>query len=420
MHPVIRNNTKESGSMANYPSVDQNNNQLQMPTCCRLLYVVGQLGLGGLERQLYYLLTNLDHARYRPVVVVWNLNPRDKYYRDFEALQIPIYGFPADWTPFFKLKALRILARQISPEVIHSYGFHTNFAAYYAAGGIGAVAIGSLRGDFVRAKQDGGFFRGMVNARWPLTHIVNSQAAADTTNRATSPFVPKKVFVIRNGLDLERFRHMDNIVQKRGYIAAVGSLLPIKRWDRLLRVIQKVTAVGKKDVFFQIAGDGPLRPALEKLAGDLGVSGNVQFQGAINDISGFLNRAKFLVHTSESEGCPNAVMEAMACGLPVVAMEAGDIPCLVEHGKTGFVVSQGDEATFVRRVSELLNDDELCLSMGLAAREKAKREFTLERLVSETLAVYRAAGWRDEREDDRSMTSEEIAAIKPAPETFTR
>ncbi|GKS64539.1 hypothetical protein YTPLAS72_18430 [Nitrospira sp.] len=93
-------------------------------------------------------------------------------------------------------------------------------------------------------------------------------------------------------------------------------------------------------------------------------------------------------------------MEAMACGLPVVAMEAGDIPYLVEHGRTGFVVSQGDEATFVRHVSELLDDEERCLRMGLTAREKAVREFDLERLIIETLAVYRALGWRDVKVDN--------------------
>ena len=88
-------------------------------------------------------------------------------------------------------------------------------------------------------------------------------------------------------------------------------------------------------------------------------------------------------------------MEAMACGLPVVAMDAGDIPYLVEEGRTGFVVRQGEEATFVKRISQLIADDQLCLRMGSAARAKAEREFKVERLISETLDVYRAAGWRE-------------------------
>lgn len=71
-----------------------------------------------------------------------------------------------------------------------------------------------------------------------------------------------------------------------------------------------------------------------------------------------------MVHTSESEGALNALMEAMVCGLPVVAMETGEIPYLVEDGKTGFVVRQEDETIFVDRVSLLLGDTGLCLKWG--------------------------------------------------------
>lgn len=376
--------------------IDTNNLKVRIRSHGRLLYVVGQLGLGGLERQLYYLLANLDRVRYQPAVVVWNLNPDDKYYRAIEALKIPIYGFPADRSPLSKLTALRALAGQMAPEVVHSYGFHTNFAAYFAAQGTGALAIGSLRGDFVRDKRAGGVFRGALNARWPVCHISNSVRSADAASRASGFFRPKRVFVVRNALDLKRFDCHSGTSKKRDYVAAVGSLLPVKRWERLLRVIQTLKTCAGKDTRFQIAGDGPLRPALEKLIGDLGISGVVEFCGTVHDIPTFLSRAKFLVHTSESEGCPNAVMEAMACGLPVVAMETGEIPYLVEDGKTGFVIPQGDEEKFAERVSFLLGNDELCANMGAAAREKAKREFTLERLVSDTLMVYRSAGWRDE------------------------
>jgi glycosyltransferase involved in cell wall biosynthesis len=103
----------------------------------------------------------------------------------------------------------------------------------------------------------------------------------------------------------------------------------------------------------------------------------------------------FLVHTAEDEGCPNVVMEAMACGRAVVAMDAGDVPYLIENGKTGLIVQRGDETTFAECVSQLLCDHELCCRMGLAARAKAEREFGLERLVSETLEAYRSAGWKE-------------------------
>jgi len=144
-----------------------------------------------------------------------------------------------------------------------------------------------------------------------------------------------------------------------------------------------------------IAGDGPERVSLERQAKDLGVSDCVQFVGPIDDVPGFLDKSRFVLHTSDSEGSPNSVIEAMACGRAVVAMDAGDIRLLVEDGKTGFVIRRGDEATFAQRVLRLLSDEKLCSRMGRAARAKAEREFGLELFVNETLNAYRAAGWRD-------------------------
>lgn len=370
--------------------------QLQMmPTRCRLLYVVGQLRLGGLERQLYYLLANLDHARYYPGVVVWNLNCNDKYYKDIQALKIPLYGFPPEWSRLSKLIALRALTRQLKPEVIHSYGFYTNFAVAYAAWATKTLAIGSRRSEYDPRKRRAGGVNRLLNAKWPAFHIVNSTPSADAVNCVFSLFTSRHVFTVRNALDLNLFNGVREVPKRRDYVAAIGSLTTVKRWDRLLRVARQLKNILSEDMCFQIAGDGELRAVLEKLAGDLGVSRIVEFRGAVHDIPAFLNGARFLVHTSESEGCPNVVMEAMACGLPVVAMETGEIPYLVEDGKTGFVVPQDDEPRLAERVSLLLGDDELCMNMGAAAREKAKREFTLERLVSETLTAYRVAGWQE-------------------------
>jgi glycosyltransferase involved in cell wall biosynthesis len=364
---------------------------------CKLLYLVGQLRLGGLERQLCFLLSMLDQARHQPVVVVWNLDTKEKYYSEIKALKIPIYGFPSRWSSLTKLRIFRSLARRLKPEIIHSYGFHTNFAAHYAARGTNTVAIGSIRSDFGWAKRQGGMLRGTLNARWPYFHISNSQRSAEAMNAYFRLVGPRRVFVVRNGLDLDRFSSHAETTNSKNYVASVGTLSAVKRWDRLLRLIQKLRTFGVEDVEFRVAGDGPLHLTLERMAQDLGISLRAKLIGESHDIPAFLSGAKFLVHTSETEGCPNVVMEAMACGLPVVAMEAGDIPYLVEDGKTGFVVRQGDETTLAERVLQLLREEKLCLSMGLAARSKAEREFKLERLVSETLAVYKEAGWKDQR-----------------------
>ena len=129
----------------------------------------------------------------------------------------------------------------------------------------------------------------------------------------------------------------------------------------------------------------------------LRAGGSGGIPGYSDDVPGELAAATFAVHLAAAEGCPNAVMEAMACGRAVVAMAAGDVPALVEDGKTGFVVPQDDEARLVHCLATLITDRQLCRRMGEAGRRKAEQAFGLERLVAETLAAYRVAGWREHR-----------------------
>jgi glycosyltransferase involved in cell wall biosynthesis len=361
---------------------------------CRILYIIGQLGWGGSERQLSYLLRELDRKRYPPALLVWNYSPDQHYIDVIRSLSVPIHFFPQDTSSAAKLKGVRRLAQSLGAEVIHSCSFYTNFPAYWAALKTSAVAVGSLRGEFDKGKKDSGPLLGRLSARWPRYQIYNSVSSAEMARRSGGMFSPKHIDVVRNGLDLQQFCVLkgNSIVEE--YIVGIGSLLSLKRWDRVLRIVNQVRRRGA-ECKVRIAGDGPERRRLERQAQDLGISEHVEFLGSTLDVRQLLEKSRFLVHTSDSEGCPNAVMEAMACGRPVVAMDAGDIPLLVEDGKTGFVIREGDEETFEKRVVLLLSDDDLCHRMGLAARVKAERELGLDHLVTCTLDAYRTAGWKD-------------------------
>jgi glycosyltransferase involved in cell wall biosynthesis len=174
-------------------------------------------------------------------------------------------------------------------------------------------------------------------------------------------------------------------------IVGVGSLVPVKRWDLLLRVAAELKR-RQCTCLIQIAGDGWLRGHLEQQARELGVTDSFEFLGYRENIAELLVHASFLVHVSDSEGCPNVVMEAMACGRAVVATDAGDIPSLIAHGKTGFVVPRGDEVACLARMMTLITDQDLCRRMGEAGRVQAERQFGLKRLVADTLAAYCAMG----------------------------
>jgi glycosyltransferase involved in cell wall biosynthesis len=358
---------------------------------CRLLYLVGQLGPGGLEQQLCYLLQVMNRQRYQPAVVVWNFDEADVHVPQIRALGVPLYSLPN--TPsVLKLRAFRHIVRQLRPEVVHSYDFYINFGAWWATLGLKAIPIGSIRNDFITDRQLSGRILGRLNACWPPTQICNSLAAQKSVERS-GLFGPTRVHLVRNGLDINRFKPHP-LPQDGPSLLAIGRLYPEKRWDRLLEVIRWVAATGL-EFSVRLVGDGPLLPQLKSQARQLGLEKLVQFLGFREDIPCLLKDSTFLIHTADHEGCPNAVMEAMACGRAVIGTDAGDFSVLVEDGKTGFVVPRGDNTTLVERTVKLLTDRNLCSRMGEAGRTRAEREFGLDRLVTETLAAYRAAGWGD-------------------------
>ncbi len=362
---------------------------------CRLLYLIAELRPGGSERQLYYLLKSMDRVRHQPEVVVWSFKETDTYVSKIRALLVPIHSFPAGSSRATKLMAFRRMITQIRPQVVHSYSFHTNFAAFWATRGTNTIALGGVRSDFDWAKNDAGPLLARLSGRWPRRQIFNSYTAAQSAQLSKSGFGPKECLVVRNALDLECFPKVPLSSNGKVQLVGVGSLLPVKRWDRLILAAHALQQRGF-DFSVQVVGGGPLHASLNEQARDLGLAGCVDFVGHSENIPKILAEAIFLVHTSEKEGCPNAVMEAMACGRAVVATDVGDVSSLVEDGKTGFVVRAGDDGALANRMAQLITDRDLCRRMGEAGSRKAEREFGLDRLVSETLAAYELAGWTDD------------------------
>jgi glycosyltransferase involved in cell wall biosynthesis len=360
----------------------------------RLLYVVGQLRAGGLERQLCYLLEAMDRRRYKPAVVVWNYQEIDAYVESIRSLEVPLYGLTDNLSKAVKLKQLRALVKQLKPEVIHSYSFYTNILTWLAALGTEAIPVGSVRSSFEGHKVSAGFWLGRMSAKRPRCQIFNNFAAARTARNCKSIFAPKQICVVHNGVDLRNFRNCEVPRVGSPCIVGVGTLEPVKRWDRLLSAACVLKKKGF-DFTVRIVGEGSLRSALERQTATLGLIDRVEFVGHVQDVGVTLSSATFVVHTADTEGCPNVVLEAMACSRAVVATDAGDTALVIDDGKTGFVVKRGDDETLVQRLMNLIVDPALCTRMGAAGRLKVEREFTIAQLVANTFAAYHAAGWKN-------------------------
>jgi glycosyltransferase involved in cell wall biosynthesis len=146
---------------------------------------------------------------------------------------------------------------------------------------------------------------------------------------------------------------------------------------------------------FLLLGDGPDRERLVALAGDLVRRGVVGFVDPGLEVLPLVREADVGVLMSNEaqhrEGCSNAIMEYMACRLPVVCSAGGGNPELVLHGETGFLVPGGDLDAFAGRLRDLAADRELARGMGDAGRDRLEREFTVARLVQDLEGVYREA-----------------------------
>lgn len=359
----------------------------------RILYVVGGLGAGGLEGQLYHILRGIDREHLKPGVAAWSFNEDEAYVSKIRNLGVPIYGLGGR-PVISKFINLRRLIKTIRPEIVHSFSFYTNFPVFLTSLGLGALCLGSVQNDFVTDRREEGFLLGRLSGRWPRKQIFNSLAASRNASSSGGLFRPAEHFVVKNGIDTERFKAHPIESHGRPCIAGIGSLTRRKRWDRLLNAVAGLKEEGF-DFKIKIAGPGPMRGRLQEMTAALGVEDRVEFLGYRDDISCLLNEAAFVVHTADVEGRPNAIMEAMAAGRAVVAVSAGDVPDIVEDKKTGFVIRSTDAKGLIAAIKLLINDRSLCIKMGAAGRIKAERKFGFEQFSRDMLDAYRKAGWSD-------------------------
>jgi glycosyltransferase involved in cell wall biosynthesis len=231
----------------------------------------------------------------------------------------------------------------------------------------------------------------------------NRQAAGVVTNsEATRRFVcreeglsPEKVRVIYNAVQVEAFRSISRqegrrllgLDERALVLGVVASLAPKKGHEDLFRALASVQNQLSGWVLL-VAGAGGEQERLSSLAADMGFSANIRFLGVRSDIPAILASLDMLVHPSHTESMPNAVLEAMASGLPVVATSAGGTPEAIENGKTGLLVPPGSPDSLARAVLRLAGDAGLRYELGMSALEKVRHSFTPEQAADAYLSLF--------------------------------
>lgn len=354
----------------------------------RVMFLLSSMPVGGAETLLVNLTRRLDKSRFTPLLCcLQTLGPLgEELARELPAYHGLIRG---KYDALVLPRLVRLLKRE-RVDAIVTVGagdkmFWGRIAARLAGVPVICSAIHSTGWPDVIERPN----------RWRLlTHWTDAFiAVADEHGRhlvEIEGFPTDRVHVIPNGIDVQRFTAAADAAPLRAslgigaaapLVGIVAALRPEKDHVLFLRtaalVHEKMCAAR-----FLIIGEGPERPVLEQLARELNLQDAVQFLGNRSDIPELLSALDVFVLTSQMEASPVSIMEAMACGKPVVAPRVGSIDESVIDGVTGYLVEPGKSTLAADRILRLLEDPSLARRMGQAGRERVCQRSSLESMVT--------------------------------------
>jgi glycosyltransferase involved in cell wall biosynthesis len=357
-----------------------------------VVHVVPTLGVGGMELALSRVLKGLDATIMKHTVICLKGEALIKHHLGESVRIYCMRSRPNEATLPFRLWRL---LREIRPTIIHA----RNWGAWPD------VAISKLL-LWPPVPLIFSFHGSDETKSIPLRRRLISRGLARITNRivtvsdAARRFMAEelsipadRVSVIRNGVDTDRFspRETQEKINDPIVVGTVGNLTPVKNQGVLIRALSRLLNDGLK-VELRIAGEGPQREELTKLATCLGIPNNVDLLGHLDDVSGFLRQLDIFVLPSFNEANPNALLEAMASGLACVGSRVGGIEELLDEGCVGRLTEVNNEADLACAIAELIQNPSLRANLGQAAREHVCRNYDMKQMIAAYDSLYREVG----------------------------
>jgi glycosyltransferase involved in cell wall biosynthesis len=353
----------------------------------KILLLTDGLGIGGAERQLALLLKYLPKEWEGRLVSLSN-GPFAQVIRDDgTSVEVVSRARRFDPLPIFRLWRTLYVWRT---DVVHSWGWMSSMYIGPACKLLGVPLVDGT----IRSGHRYSYRRSVhsLSLRWADRIVANSDAGL----RAWQ--VPlRRGRTVYNGFDFERLtkRDLRGDSRSRPFTVIMTGRMRTEEKDYrcFLAAAREIVGHDPHDWHFMLVGDGPDRLSLINEAHDLVVSGAVSFPEPRLEVLDLVQEASVgvLVSTNTpfvAEGCSNTIMEYMACELPVVCSEGGGNPELVLRDQTGFLVPAGDAHALAARLTWLRDHPAEARQMGQAGRQRIVQEFSVEKMVDSTLAVY--------------------------------
>jgi len=359
-----------------------------------IAFLVHTFGFGGLENMVTNLVNYIDPNRFESTIISFTpLKPLNTRV-DLNRVQVISLNKKGGNNPVLVYK-ICLMLKKIGADIVQTHNWGT------ALEGILGAKLARIPG-IVHAE------RGTIENKkcnivlqrflWGFADQVLSVSEAHrkkVTNIIGFPHEQIKAIV--NGVDTERFfpnpEIKEEIRKKLGLkkgsfcIGTVGSLRPVKNQSLLVHACKPILPRFDQ-IEVLIVGEGPLKSQLIQEVKTLGLSEKIHFAGGRPNIPEILNALDIFVLPSRSEGMPNAVLEAMACGVPAIATSVGGTAEIIEDGKNGILIASEDELHLTRALTELIQNHEKRHTIGIEGRGRVLSHFSLKKMVSEYQVLY--------------------------------
>jgi glycosyltransferase involved in cell wall biosynthesis len=357
-----------------------------------ILFLNHDLTSGGAEHALLSLLRNLDRSRFAPAL--WVRDRQGELLSRYVELGIDIQQVPQVMSEgprrrlVWKLPVNAWLLRRFS--LVHSFCSNAWWTEPWS------VRLAGARGYVIRKSDQ--YLHGprrSWDVRENMAHriVCVTESIFNRFYRGTPR--QAKARVIRNGVDTERFRPQPAGGELRSRFAlprqaiVFASVANLHLQKGQLQVLVVLACAKARDIplYVAFAGRDLARGEIQRWAEQLGVTDRALFLGRVENVPGLLADCDGMVLLSPSEGCSNAVLEAMSCGTAVIVAASGAEE-LIEHGRSGFCVPSGNIAECVRLMQELHARPELRARVGQAARQRVLQHFSLEDMARRYQDLY--------------------------------
>ena len=357
----------------------------------RVLLLVNTLEIGGSESQLTELVARTHPERMDAVVATLAASRRPRHEDRMRGLGVPVVALTRSGgaAPGRALAAAARLNRLLGhrrPHVLYAWGNRMALLALPVARRHGVPVVLARRAAGHSETETSSPLLWLLGAAERRVCLVTANSAAVRDSAISRGVSPSRVRMVPNGCALTaRASTPSNGEVRIGYMAR---LRPGKGHGRLMDVLGRMDTQTPWRV--DLAGDGPLEAEVCAAVGRLGLESRVRWLGVVDDVAGFWAEHDVGVLLSDTEGSPNAVIEAATAGRPVVVTDVPGSAETVAPG-TGFVIPKDDPAAIAEAVARLVDDPALRTRMGAAARRSVRDRFDMDAMVDGHLAALAEA-----------------------------